>query len=99
MFGCMVGLIATIIAGIFRLVGFVLMLMVTSVSSLFIGVDEATARIANSWLEQSAGMGVHIGYSPAAREGARAAAGFMLVVGWLLSIGAVWWIVSAVANG
>jgi hypothetical protein len=103
MSGCLVELIFRLVGmvfeAIFRLIGFVLMLMVAAVSSLFVGVDEATDRIADSWLEQTAGAGVNIGYSPAAREGAKAAAGFMLVVGWLLSIGAIWLIVSMIANG
>lgn len=98
MFGCMVGMIATIFAAIFRVIGFLVLLMVTSVSSLFVGVDEATDRISESWLEQSAGMGMNIGYSPAARDSAKAAAWFMLVVGWLLTIGAVYIIVSLIVN-
>jgi hypothetical protein len=103
MSGCLVGLIISVLSvvflTIFRLLGFALTLMVTSVASLVIGVDEATERIAQSWIEQSTGNGIMIGYNPTAREGLKAAAGGLLFLGWLLDIGAIYLIVSIIANG
>jgi hypothetical protein len=100
--GCLVELIWRLmvfaIIVIFRVIGFMLMLMVVSVSSLFVGVEEATNRIAFSWIQQATGNGIMIGYNPIAREALKLAAALMLVVGWLLTIATVWWIVSMVAN-
>ena len=78
---------------IFRILSFMLILMVTSISSLFVGVNVATDRIASSWIEQSTGMGFPLGYTQTARDGLRAVAGMMLVLGWLLDIGVIYLLV------
>ena len=103
MSGCLVGLgywfFMVAIPAFFRFIRFLLILMMISISSLFVGVGTAIDRIAGAWIEQSAGNGIHIGYHPAARSGMRAVAGFLLVVGWLLSIGFIVLMVSMIANG
>jgi hypothetical protein len=73
--GLIISIVSVVFLVVFRLLGFGVTLMVTSVASLLIGVDEATDRIAAAWIEQSTGNGLMIGYNPAAREGLRAAAG------------------------
>lgn len=93
MSGCLVGLawnmMVALLTAIFRLMCFLLLVMVTAISSLFVGVDVAVDRIANSWIEQTAGRGLNIGYNPTARNGMRVGAVALLIVGWILSIGVV----------
>lgn len=99
---CLVGLIWNVItalfAAIFRVMGFLVMLMITSISSLFIGVNRATDRIAASWIEDAAGRGMNIGYRPAGRAGMKVAAWLLLIVGWFLTIWVIYLIVAAIAN-
>ncbi len=90
-------MVVTLMA-VLRVIGVLIMLMVTAVASLFVGVDTAIDRISGSWIEQSTSGGIPIGYNPATRDGVRAAAGFMLVIGWLLTIGFIYLVVSMVAN-
>lgn len=99
MSGCLVGLIFSVVVAIVGMIRLTFLLMATSVGSLFIGPDEATNRIATSWIEQSAGRGVNIGYSPVARGGMKVAAWILLIIGWLVTIGFVHVIVSAFGNG
>lgn len=103
MSGCLVGLgywfFMVAIPVLFRFIRFLLILMIISISSLFVGVGTAIDRISGAWIEQSAGDGIHLGYHPVARSGMKAAAGFLLVIGWLLSIGFILLMVSMIANG
>ena len=102
MSGCLVGLIwnllVAVITAMFRAIGFLLMLMITAISSLFVGFRRATDRIADSWIEQAAGNGVNIGYNPTGRAGMKVAAGLLLIVGWLLTIWVIYLIVSIIGN-
>lgn len=98
MTGCIVGLIVSVVVAIVGLIRLTVMLMATSVSSLFVGPDEAARRIANSWIEQSNGQGVNLGYSPVMRGGVRVAAWILLIVGWLVTIGVIYWIATIVAK-
>lgn len=102
MSGCLVGLIwnlmVVVLMAVIRVIGFLVMLMVTSVASLFVGVETAIDRISVSWIEQSTGGGIPIGYNPAAREGLRAAAGGLLVLGWFLNIVVIFLLLSLLVN-
>lgn len=102
MSGCLVGLawnlFVTVTTVIFRVIGFVLMLMVTALASLFVGVNTAIDRIAASWIEQFSGNGVNIGYTETSRNGAKVAAGTLLVVGWALNIVVIFLVLSMVVN-
>jgi hypothetical protein len=63
-----------------------LLLMATSVGSLFIGVDEATDRIADTWIEEANGRGINLGYTETGRNGAKAGAIMLLIIGWIVTI-------------
>ena len=111
--GCLVGLIARVVGGMLmilvnviwilllaalRVLWFLVMLMVTSTVSLFVGVNTAIDRITFSWIEQATGNGVMIGYNQASRSGLKVAAGLMIFIGWLLTIGTIYFIVTMFAN-
>jgi len=99
MFGCVVGLIVAVVVAVVGLIRLTLMLMTTSVSSLIVGPGQAVDRIADSWIEQSAGRGMNLGYNPVTRNGTRVGAVILLVIGWIVTIGVVFLIVSLIANG
>jgi hypothetical protein len=93
-----VGLIIGVVVAIFGLIRLTVMLMATSVSSLIVGPDEAVDRIADSWIEQSAGRGVNLGYNPVTRGGVKVAASLLLVVGWIVTIGVIFLIANLVIH-
>ena len=81
-----------------RLGWFLMVIMFTAIASLFVGVNVAIDRLSQSWIEQATGNGVMVGYNPASRGSMRVAAWLLLIVGWLLTLGAVYLIVSMFAN-
>lgn len=113
MSGCLVGLISRLIfylAGVImslvwillllalRVIRFLVLVMFTANSSLFVGVRTAVDRLSQSWIEQSTGQGVMVGYNPGTRGSMKAAAWLLLIVGWLLTIGAIYLAVRLIAN-
>jgi hypothetical protein len=98
MFGCVVGLIVAVLVAVVGLIRVTIMLMATSVSSLVVGPDRAAERIADSWIEQSAGQGVNIGYNTVTRSGVKAGAWILLIVGWIVTIGVIVLILSMIVN-
>lgn len=98
MSGCLVGMIVGILAAIVGMIRFTIMLMATSVGSLFVGVDKATDRMAESWIEDATGHGVNLGYSPVTRGGLKVGATILVILGWLLTIGAIVMVVKMAAG-
>lgn len=94
MTGCLLGMVIGVIVAIIAMIRFTIMLMATSVGSLFVGVDEATDRIADSWIEQSNGRGVNLGYSPATRGGLKVGAVLMVIAGWIITLWIAWHTIS-----
>jgi hypothetical protein len=99
--GCLIqlilGIVVFVLLAAFRLLEFVLILVITSASAIFIGPDEAIERIADSWIEVSTANGVPIGYDPAAREAVKATAAGLLVVGWALILGIAYLVITNLA--
>jgi len=95
--GLIFNLLAVIMLTAMRIIGFMAMLMVTAIASLFIGSDTATERISSYWIQQSTSSGFPIGYNPNAREGLKTAAGGLLALGWFLNVGLVILVISMVA--
>jgi hypothetical protein len=61
-----------------------LMLMVTAITSIFVGIPTAINRIADSWIQQATEGGIPLGYHPAIRMTARVMASITLILGWLI---------------
>lgn len=98
MAGCLIGLVVGVVAAVVGLIRFTIMLMATSTASLFVGPSNAADSMADSWIDQSTAQGVNLGYNPVTRNGARVAAWVVLIFGWLVTIGLIYWIVTLFAN-
>lgn len=67
-----------------RTAGMLFMLMITSVTSLFVGVPTAIERIADSWIEEATNAGLSMGYHQSLRTASTVVAYITLILGWLI---------------
>lgn len=59
-------------------------LLITSISSIYVGIPKAVERISDSWTEQAGEMGLPVSYHRVLRIGARTVATITLILGWLV---------------
>jgi len=84
-------LLQMIIPWVLRSIGFTLKLMLTAISSLWVGVPQATHRIADEWIDRAVAAGFPTIWDRKLYYTIRIVAFITIVVGWvLLSFVTVW---------
>lgn len=88
-----------IIPRLLWVMGRLFFLSLTSVTSLFVGVPLAVDRLANSWIEDATNRGLAWAYNPDIREGLKALAYTVLIMGWITTIALLIFVISLLVNG
>lgn len=84
MFRFLVRLVLGVLPWVGRFVRMLFVLMITAITSIFVGIPRSVDRIGDSWTEQVAEGGIPVEHHQALRTGARIVAVITLILGWLV---------------
>ena len=59
-------------------------LLITAISSIYVGIPKAIERISDSWTEQATEMGLPVSFHRVLRIGAKTVATITLILGWMV---------------